>query len=856
MASGHGSPTFMIRLATALLAVACSCGVVACAHRPAAPSPEPNDLVAPGCSTALGSGESPTHLWVDGTDRATVTVSGDACRRRFTLASTAALRDGRPENPRTFSERAGQATVSTRNDMFDALYALAHAEVREASVTSIRDSAFANGEPVPCNCFETGRLWTYVWTRDTAYAVDLALAAVDPLRARNSLVFKLSERRSGGDAQIVQDTGSGGSYPISTDRVVWALAAEELLKYLDGDAREEFLALAFEAVRNTVEHDRAIVYDPRDGLYRGETSFLDWREQSYPPWTADDTLHIGTSRALSTNVLHLRILEIAATLAREHGDIDVADRFAGWAQSLATVVRERFYLPDAGQFSSFIMAPRDPGPVRRYDLLGSALAVLSGVATPAQARAVVASYPQLPNGPPVIWPQQPEVPIYHNRAGWPFVTAYWLKAAAAVRNDAAVNLAVASLMRGAALNLSNMENFEVVTGDPWVDDGELSGPVVNSQRQLWSIAGYLAMVHDVVFGLETSQTGIRFLPYVTRGFRHGLFRNADTLVLNNFPYRGHRLTVVIQLPPATGDRAGAYRVGEIRLNGEAITHDFIPAASLERRNRVTIDLVDTPEKAAAITFIEDISDPQALFGPPTPVVTRVAAVSDGIRVDFEIDGAPADHVAFNVYEGGFRRAAALPGATGSWADSSEDETLGRCYTVEAYFLSSGNTSQRAEPVCYRSPDNERIFVVPVREQHQAESKGDAIAIELTPRTTGTFQLRFIYRNPGPINTGITCAVKHVEVRDTATGTVAAAGYAIMPHLGNADPDRQGPSSPLRVHLRGGVRYTVALSSESRAINMSAFRHFERYTGGAGGTTGPRNHADIVAVELRPLPSPD
>ncbi|HET6629429.1 MAG TPA: hypothetical protein VFG91_06620 [Woeseiaceae bacterium] len=846
----------MKRLATALFAAVCCCGVAACAHRPAAPIPERDALQAPDCITATGSAEAPTGQWTDGADRATVTVSGEPCRRTFTLATTAALRDGRPDNPRTFAERPGQATVSTGNDLFDALYALARAELREASVASIRDAAFANGEPVPCNCFETGRLWTYVWTRDTAYAVDLALAAADPLRARNSLLFKLSERRGGGDVQIVQDTGSGGSYPISTDRVVWALAAEELLKYLDGGARDEFLAVAFEAVRNTVEHDRAVVYDPRDGLYRGETSFLDWREQSYPPWTADDTVHIGTSKALSTNVLHLRALEIAATLAREHGDSELADRYAGWAQSLAIAVRERFYLPDTGLFSSFIMTPRDPAPVRRYDLLGSALAVLSGVATPEQARAAVAGYPQLPKGPPVIWPQQPGVPIYHNRAVWPFVTAYWLRAAAAVRNDAAVNLAVASLMRGAALNLSNMENFEMVTGEPWVDDGELSGPVVNSQRQLWSIAGYLAMVHDVVFGLEAGQAGIRFLPYVTRGLRHDLFGNAGSLVLNNFPYRGHRITVVVRLPPVTGNRAGAYRVGEMRLNGEVISRDFIPAATLLRRNRITIDLVDTAEQAAAITLIDDLSDHEALFGPPAPFITGMAGTRDGVRVDFAIHGAAADQVAFNVYRDGVRRAAALPGSARSWADTVEGEAPGRCYTVEAYFLSSKNTSQRAEPECYRGPANERISRVPVREASNAGKKREAISVELAPRTSGTFALRFIYRNPGPINTGITCAVKHVEVRESKTGTVAAAGYAVMPHTGAGAPGIQGRSSPLRVHLRAGVRYTVTLSSDFRAVNMSAFQHFERYTGGAGGKTGPRNQADIVAVELRPLPRRD
>ena len=84
-------------------------------------------------------------------------------------------------------------------------------------------------------------------------------------------------------------------------------------------------------------------------------------------------------------------------------------------------------------------------------------------------------------------------------------------------------------MRGAALNLSNMENFEAVTGLPYKgDEGEDSGPVVNSQRQLWSVAGYASMVQDIVFGLETTQSGIRFAPFVPNEIRNTLLAGADS----------------------------------------------------------------------------------------------------------------------------------------------------------------------------------------------------------------------------------------------------------------------------------------------------------------------------------------
>ena len=56
------------------------------------------------------------------------------------------------------------------------------------------------------------------------------------------------------------------------------------------------------------------------GLYRGETSFLDWREQSYPRWTANDVGFIAQSFALSTNVLQYRALRLGERLARERGD--------------------------------------------------------------------------------------------------------------------------------------------------------------------------------------------------------------------------------------------------------------------------------------------------------------------------------------------------------------------------------------------------------------------------------------------------------------------------------------------------------------------------------------------------------
>mgnify|MGYP002407260776 CR=1 FL=1 len=826
------------------------------------------------CLAATGPGAQGTALFIDGDERAEVTIDDPSrCLRRYSLQTTAPLRDSFPASPRALVERCGQPTVRTNNDLFDALYALAVEEARENSVDAIRDGAFNDGAPVACGaggCFETGRNWHYVWTRDTAYSVDLALAALDPTRARNSLELKLSERREGGDLQIVQDTGTGGSYPVSSDRVSWAIGASRLLDFLDGAERTAFRDRTFEAVRNTVEHDRLVVFDPIDGLYTGEQSFLDWREQSYPDWTAADTVHIGMSKSLSTNLLHLHALSVAAALAAEKSDEAARARYQGWADTLREAIRARFWLPEEGLFSSFSTTFLDPAPTRRYDLLASALAVLLGVADEAQAKDVLSSYPHAGKGPPTLWPQQQATAIYHNRSFWPFVTAYWLEAARAARNDKVASHCVWSLMRGAALNLSNMENFELVTGANWLDEGATSGPVVNSQRQLWSVAGYLAMVQSVVFGLETSPQGIRFLPYVTRDLRNSVFGGADSIVLNNFPYRGRRISVVVRLPERINSNEGAYTVGSVKLNGADAGTGFLPAEGLAEKNTLEITLAEATESGAPMRVVADTDAWRNVFGPKTPTIDAIAVEGGKLKLALGTGGEAAADIAFRVYRDGQLAAADLAGSAGTWLDPASGDHLSktRCYAVESYFLASGNASQRSRPSCFWGRDEARVRIVSARDfrntggdpvvehdrfhfQNWGDAGHELVVDYLRPDFTGEHLLQLVYGNgAGPINTGVTCAVKKVSVEELPSGDVVAEGQLFMPHL--ASWSEWHDSSFLRATLDASKTYRVRIHGDERSINMSAFSHFEAYTAGLGGREGAFNRVNLSHLKLLAL----
>ncbi len=808
-----------------------------------------------------GAIPGPTGVFEANGHRVTVTteaLEGDL--RRYVMTSTAPLRDGEPIGGRVeFVEEPGQMILRSGNDVLDALFALAIEEARQNSVEAISDAAFNHGQGVDCACFETGAKWNYVWTRDTAYAVDLALAMIDPSRARRSLEFKLSGLKgSGEDPQIVQDTGSGGSWPVSTDRVVWALGAREVLRFLDGPERDAFRARAYEALTHTLALDREIVFDPRDGLYRGEASFLDWREQSYPSWTASDTVHIGASKALSTNAAHAIALLVAAQLAGELGRPEEAASWRAQAEALAASMREAFWLEEAGMFASLRSGDLDPATLHKFDLLGQSLAVLHDIARGEQATRTVAAYPRSSVGPPVIWPQQPGAPIYHNRGIWPFVTAYGLLSARRTGNAAVFDRDLESLLRGAALNLSNMENFEFSTQAAWFDDGDLSGPVVNSRRQLWSVAGLIAAWIKGVFGVEVDEDGLRVRPFVTPALLDAWPGVENTVELRGFGWRGRRIDVEIILPTARGQGGGPLEIVGASLNGSPVGEEGLDGALRTGEiNALRIVLGEAGDDGGAARVVDGDGD---VFAPHEPTLESVVQGEGGIELRFSGGGGPG--VLFNIFRDGAQVASGVSGPTWVDPDSDEAETRSHCYAVEAIFRESGHRSHHSRPGCWWGAEGRRVHEInawgfdqtggswgqTLGVAHRVDWGDGGHGLEVVsfrPRWTGRSYLQLIYGNgAGPISTGIAGAVKRVVIEDVETGEQVGSGAFSMPQLGSWE--RWGESSRVEAQLDADRLYRVRITE---GVNMTFFEHFVPYTGGIGGGPAPYNRANIAALRL-------
>ena len=614
------------------------------------------------------------------------------------------------EGTQTIAKGTWQA--HTASVLFDGLFALAQQDLRADAVDAITDPGWNHGRPIACRCFIAGAKWPFVWTRDLSYSTDLALWRFDPARARASLGFKLSGVRDDMAPQglyVLQDTGSGGSWPISTDRMVWFMGARHLL---DDPA---FAARVWTALRDTLAQEREYTFDARLGLYRGETSFMDWRQQTYPGWTADDVRFIARSYALSTNVLHYEALQLAVRLARRHGDGALAAHYAAQATALKRAINRWFWNPARGLYRSYLGPGDPPLPVDAYDLLGTTLAITSGVADGERAQRALADYPTWPAGSPVIWPERASQPVYHNRALWPFVSAYALRAARLLRQPARIAHELHSLMRAAALSGSNMENFALPQLSTHLP-GKLGGPVVDSPRQLWSVAGYLNAVVEGVFGLQSDG---RIAPVIPTALVPILFGDGDRIRLDT-----PQQQVALRLP--TDWQRGNLLVTARRTQAGTQTTVWLRS----------ISVADPPLHA-----------PQPEYAPRTPAppqVTRTAQswrIRSAVPATLWLDGR------------------AQPGPAQTWLLRADDARHCLALTVR----DQGVDSLPSKPLC----------IGPT-----ASLDGPWPRTWRAPRG-GDYILRLDYDNPhGPISTGLTAAVKRMRI--SCAGAAAQEGPLVMP----------------------------------------------------------------------------
>lgn len=584
--------------------------------------------------------------------------------------------------------------------------------------------------------FRTGAEWDGVWTRDISYSVLLSLGMLEPEISMKSLMKKVKRNR------IIEDTGSGGAWPVSTDREVWGLAAWELYK-VTGDT--EWLEKAYTIIENSLQDDLENVYDERAGLFKGESSFLDWREQSYPGWM--DNVDISQSINLGTNAVFFRTFEIMSEMVEELGKKEEVKYYAEFGRTLKEAINTYLWNKEKGYYDQYLYGRYYLVNSPRFEALGTSLSILFGIADKEKSVQIISEAPLTPFGVPTIYPQIPNIPPYHNNAIWPFVQSYWNWAAASVKNEKALAKGLGSLYRSAALFVTNKENFVAGSGD-------FKGTQINSDRQLWSVAGNLSMVYRVFLGTEFQPDKIIFNPVIPAAY-------SGKKIIENFKYRKAILNFEIL---GFGDS-----ISEITLDGKPLYNPEI-SGNLIGEHDVVITMNNHFAKNGRINETEN------RFSLSAPRI----ALDGGTLVWEEVKGA----VSYLVFRNGELIESTLATAfalgkdeTGFYQVSAIDEMGIQSFLSEPieYLSDEGIMTFEAELFAPRFSEFPLINYTGSGAVEISKAQNREILFPVNINETGTYLLSFRYSNgSGPWNTDNKCAIRSLYVNSAKKGSMVFA----------------------------------------------------------------------------------
>jgi hypothetical protein len=607
--------------------------------------------------------------------------------------------------------------------------------------------------------FRTGEAWPGVWTRDLSYATLLSLAYLDPERCINSLMIKVSNKR------IIQDTGTGGAWPVSSDRVVWALAAWEIYKFTGDRA---WLEKAFEIVKNSLDDDSKTIIDPATGLIRGESSFLDWRKQTYPLWM--EPADIFGSLNLGTNAAYFQALKVAGQMAQE---LDREDSWSARAEMLGENINDRLWIEDKGYYGQYLYGRRNRSLSPRAEALGEAFAVLFDITGEERKQKVLMNTPVTPFGITCIYPQIPGIPPYHNNGIWPFVQAFWTLANAENKHSEAVEAGLASIIRPAALFLTNKENFVA-------ENGDFAGTEVNSDRQLWSVAAMLALHHRVLIGISFEKDKMEFNPVIPESF-------SGSYSLKNFRYRNGTYNISV-----TGWGDG---ISSFKIDGAKSPDNFIPATMTGDH---TVEIMMNGKNSNRTYNKAD-----NYTAPETPVLTAGNSTISWTR----ISGASV----YRVYRNGEMIASVKDTTMAITPRNMTDEyqvLAADSKEIESFLSNPATVPQPHAMIRLEAEDfnvrSESIFPGFSGKGYVMVSLRDTGDLIIRLKADyGKYLLRARYANgTGPVNTDNNCGIRSLYVNGTFTCSL------VFPQRGKDEWSDWGYTYPEPVELRNGENILV------------------------------------------------
>ena len=573
--------------------------------------------------------------------------------------------------------------------------------------------------------FNTGANWGKVWTRDTAMSTQFILSWLFPEISTNCAYAKVVDKN--GTPTFEEDTGTGGSYPVSTDRIIMMLSVWET--YL-ADGNEETLEYFYNVASNTIEQDYEVVYDSEAGLFRGETCGLDHRDKTYGDWTYKDEANgistIAEGKAASTNIIFCQVMKILSEAATILGKGEEESKaWADLAADLEEAISDRLWHEDLGTYASWEYPDWMGSPLSyKQDVIADGYAVWYNIGGQEKSDSIMKNHTLVPFGANTVYPNKtaqyfkyPEY-VYHDSGVWPGWEAILM--IGAVNNENENNLLAEEIWNSSLRTaVGSLTNYEVVDYE--------TGKGLHSKGQLWSIAATMAGYYRVLFGMEYTTEGITFDPYVPQWMEGPFY-------LEGLKYRDAYVSLELH---GKGDT-----VKEIYVNDEKVSNDYILPSDASGDYFIKIVLSDSGEEDEINLKPENItkapSAPKATLNGTTLSWNTVSNCTYKVWTGTEYVDVDATSYEINA------------------------DTYG-VYSVIAVDKETGLWSELSKPISY-NPAGSKITV-------NAKDTNNTFTFKADVPVDGVYQLSAIYTNNGDPTSSSCAAIRSVYVDGKDAGTL-------------------------------------------------------------------------------------
>jgi len=618
------------------------------------------------------------------------------------------------------------------------------------------------------------------------YTTYLSLAALSPSKALQILKTSIKETHTG--PEIAQPDGIGGAWPVTTDRISWAMAIWEIYKST-GD--KSILGYALPALENTLNCDMRAVWNDSHKLMHGAITAPGSPTSYYPQWMSP--VDIYESMSLGTNVMFAHAFKVRDMMINELPDSDFKPMWVGVDKEISNSINTSLWIPKSGVYGQYLYGGVFPILSVANDNFAQALAIIFDIANPEMAKSIISRTPSTPSGISATYPLIKDTNAADGGNTGAITGAFWNIASAKSRNMKAVEKGIGTMLRDAAFYAAGKGALNDSAGIA----------MQHPESAVWNSAGIAAMVLRVIMGIDFRNDGISFNPIVPRSL-------PGEKRLTGLKYRNASLTVKIY---GTGESIKAFSI-----NSAPQSEYFLPD-TIAGEVTVEITMDNRPAKESKI------NNKEREWMPETPVITwstpscgYVTNGSKGIKYmtcmnSNLVETTESDSVSFTP-QGGYALMDVVPvadtGISGFSCRPHEYIAPENTILIPASKMSATGTALIADhKLAGQFVETTTRYNTALHFNVKVEEGGDYL-----------FDLSYC-NGSGDANKGDKCALRLLYIDG------AEAGAVVMPQQGDSIWDSPAFSNMIMVKLKNGVNHfslRYSIDNMNRQVNTALIQY--------------------------------